>query len=60
MARPKEIMIFVHDKWEIAHIERMSNGRTAWHRRDHSWICDESGENMIKGVMPMPPKPENA
>jgi len=56
-ARPKELMIYVRGKWEIAHIQRFPSGKTAWHRRDQSWICDETGENIIEGVAPLPPKP---
>lgn len=56
--RPKEMLIFVRGQWEIAHIETIGNPpRTAWHRRDSSWICDEAGPNEIKGVAELPPAP---
>lgn len=58
MARPRELMIFVRGNWEIAHIQRKSNGSTAWFRRDQSWICDEAGDNAIEGVASLPPIPQ--
>lgn len=58
MTRPKELMIYVRGKWEIAHIQINRLGVSAWYRRDQSWICNEAGPNEIKGVMPLPPKPE--
>lgn len=57
MVRPKELMIYVRGRWEIAHVQKNSFGVTGWYRRDQSWICDETGKNEIEATMPLPPAP---
>jgi hypothetical protein len=49
MIAKNERLIFIRNKWEIAHKEGDS-----WIRRDMSWIC-RIGEEIA--ILPMPAKP---
>lgn len=56
MAKAKEQMIFIRNRWEIAHIEKNShNNLEQWVRRDTSFICFVGKE---EAILNMPAKPE--
>lgn len=52
----KENLVYVHGRWEIAHVAvNSATGKEQWERRDGSYICDVDSTERVQD-MPKTPK----